>query len=79
MLCRFLLYNNVNQLQVYRDPLIEPPSHPTPSPPLYVIRAELPDYTAASQKLSMLHAIAYKWQCYSVNLSHPLLALEADS
>ena len=82
MLCWFLLYNNVNQPQVYIYPLpLEPSSH-TPHPtPLghhrtLELRARVQSslcYIAASHQLSISHMVMYTCQCYYLNSCHPLL------
>ena len=78
MLCKFLPYNNVNQPQVYICSLpLEPPSQPPPIPPLWVIteyQVELPVTQQLSTRSSTLHTVMYMFQCYSLNLSHPLFA-----
>ena len=75
MLCQFLLYNNRNQLYVYICllPLGLPPPSWTTSRSSESIELGSLCYRAASHWLFILHIVVYIFQCYSPNLSHPVL------
>ena len=53
-----------------------PPATPShPSRLSQSTRSSFLCYTAASHQLSVLHTVMYMFQCYSLNLSYPLLSL----
>ena len=77
VLHQFLLYNSVNQQYVYKYPLPSQPPDPHPISVLQVItepQAELPVlYGRFLLAICFTHGSVYICQCYSFNLSHPLL------
>ena len=75
MLCWFLLYNKVTQLQITYIPslLSLPPIHVHPTPLGCNTAASWLPMPYSSFLLSIVHMVAYICQCYSCNSSHHLL------
>ena len=76
MVCQFLLYNKVNQLQIYIYPHISSLLHLPPTlliPPLWVDKknTELISlcYAAASHQLTVLHLVVYICPSHSLTSS----------
>ena len=70
-----MLYNSVNQLYVYIYPFtLEPLSHLTYPPPLGCHSTELSFLGFTEALHSILRMVVCICQCYSLNLSHPLLS-----
>ena len=75
MLCQFLLYNKMNQLNIYIYPHISsllslPPT--LPIPPLQVVtkhRADLPVLCSCFPLAIQLHLVVYICQCHSLTSS----------
>ena len=64
MWCWFLLYNNVNQLYVYRHPLLEPPSQRSPQF-THLGHHRAPSW--APPQLLPTSQLFYTWWCIYIN------------